>query len=69
MQRKVWKLEDSNILHKLIFDYWNTDFYIQNDGIAIDLILFRVETNQVVRRESLLRKSVVWFMKSETIQK
>ena len=69
MQRKVWKLEDSNILHKLIFDYWNTDFYIQNDGIAIDLILVRVETNQVVRRESLLRKSVVWFMKSETIQK
>ena len=69
MQRKVWKLENSNILHKLIFDYWNTDFYIQNDGIAIDLILFRVETNQVVRRESLLRKSVVWFMKSETIQK
>ena len=50
MQRKVWKLENSNILHKLIFDYWNTDFYIQNDGIAIDLILFRVETNQVVRR-------------------
>ena len=69
MQRKVWKLEDSNILHKLIFDYWNTDFYIQNDGIAIDFILFKVETNQVVRRESLLRKSVVWFMKSETIQK
>ena len=69
MQCKVWKLEDSNILHKLIFDYWNTDFYIQNDGIAIDFILFKVETNQVVRRESLLRKSVVWFMKSETIQK
>ena len=69
MQRKVWKLEDSNILHKLIFDYWNTDFYIQNDGIAIDFILFKVETNQVVRRESLLGKSVVWFMKSETIQK
>ena len=69
MQCKLWKLEDSNILHKLIFDYWNTDFYIQNDGIAIDFILFKVETNQVVRRESLLRKSVVWFMKSETIQK
>ena len=69
MQRKVWKLEDSTILHKLVFDYWNTDFYIQNDAIAIDFILFRVEKTQVVRRESLSRKSVVWFMKSETSQK